>query len=237
MATKDLSIEASALFEEDDVSNQIIIPQSGPLQLRNDCNSGRWKIGNQEIGDKLRFIPLGFERFFGDLGVAYATKWMQIFFVPIAGSSEGIPLDMLCVTYLKTESYNNFDNLQKIESGRNASNKNWNKGIWSAHFAKRQKSGGDGVNNYYAIEFTAEPLDFKNLAERDLPHIQKLLATQKAMKESGDSVYNYLHDPATTMNMMKIENDTQVVGALPANGQPMKDAAIDPETGLVDQPF
>lgn len=241
MATNNTRRDLSGFFEKDDSLSRVIIPQSGPLQLRNDCQSGRWKIGSNKIGDKLRFVPLGFKKFFGDLGITYSTHWVQLFFVPITGSSEDMPLDLLCVTYLKTTSASNFLNMQSLMQARIGS-ENWHKSFWTAKFLDKQK-GGENPANYYAIDFDVEQIDFENLSDPDYNHICKLLDTQEFFKSNNDSIYNYLSDPQGTANMVEVTKDNGFIlggvddDAPKLQGHPeMRSAAVTSD-GLVDSPF
>lgn len=55
----------------------IIVPEL-PLAVRNNCQSGKWTIGDNEYGSKLGMTILKFSKFFGSLGQTKNTIWGQL---------------------------------------------------------------------------------------------------------------------------------------------------------------
>ena len=58
----------------------IVVPDF-PIPAKNNCQAGKWIIGDEEYGSKLAMTILKFSKFFGDLGQAKQTLWGQIWFV------------------------------------------------------------------------------------------------------------------------------------------------------------
>lgn len=86
-------------------ANAIIVPEL-PIAVRNNCQSGRWVIGEQEYGSKLAMTIVKFSKFFGSLGQTHDTLWGQIWFVAEAGD---LPQGVVMVTYIKGRSLSNFN--------------------------------------------------------------------------------------------------------------------------------
>ena len=82
--------------------------------------------------------------FFGSLGKAKDTFWLQVWFVP-APSCQSLPANTICITYLKTRSLSQFS--QKIADlmadGEPA------EGIFVGSFAKHSNDLG----NYYSVQW------------------------------------------------------------------------------------
>jgi hypothetical protein len=85
-------------------ANEILVPEF-PLGIRNDCQIGRWKIGDRPIDGDITMSIIKVARFFGDLGTTKATDWLQVWFIAESGN---LPPDTVMVTYLKTRSLGNF---------------------------------------------------------------------------------------------------------------------------------
>ena len=83
----------------------------------------------------------------GNLGKTQGEVWLQIFFVPVPGlpSSEKLPQNTVCVTYLKKRSINQFsETLYKVmETAEPAL------GIFTGSLIKHTSDLGD----YYSVKF------------------------------------------------------------------------------------
>lgn len=90
----------------------VIRMSTPPTSLRNDCSGGQggFYAGPKRVGDILHCSILETRKYYGQLGKTSNTNWLQIWFVPEPGSSEGIILNKLQVTYIKKESLENYEN-------------------------------------------------------------------------------------------------------------------------------
>ena len=116
-----------------------------PYAVRNDCQSGQWKIGDSDFrGKEIEISIIKVSRYFGTLGKAQNTFWLQVWFVPAPGCKV-LPSATVCVTYIKTRSLSQFT--QKItelmESGEPAF------GIFNASFDKHSNEYG----TYYSVHW------------------------------------------------------------------------------------
>lgn len=114
-----------------------------PYQVRNDCSIGQWKVGDSDLkGKEIEISIIKVSRYFGSLGKAENTLWLQVWFVP-APSCDRLPQNTVCLTYLKSRSVNQFS--QKItelmQSGEPAL------GIFVAGFDKHSNEYGV----YYSV--------------------------------------------------------------------------------------
>ena len=55
----------------------ILVPEI-PIGARNNCQNGKWCVGDNEYGSKLSMTILKFSKFFGSLGQTSNTLWGQI---------------------------------------------------------------------------------------------------------------------------------------------------------------
>ncbi len=132
--------------------NTILVPEM-PIAVRNNCQSGKWTIGDEEYGSKCSMTILKFSKFFGSLGQTQNTVWGQIWFVPESGD---LPTGVVMVTYIKSRSLSDFNRLvasiqsQGIEPAI---------GIFIPEFTKHsgQKPDEQGVLkpiNYYSLKWS-----------------------------------------------------------------------------------
>ena len=83
--------------------DSIFLPQV-PFALRNDCQCGLWKVGDEDFrGNEVEISIIKVGQFFGSLGQAKNTQWMKIWFVPAPGC-KNLPSNTVCMTYIKTRS-------------------------------------------------------------------------------------------------------------------------------------
>ncbi len=124
--------------------NSIFLPQM-PFAVRNDCQIGQWKIGDEDFrGNSLDISIIKVSQFFGSLGKTKNAQWLQVWFIP-APSEEKLPSSTVCITYIKSRSISQFS--QKITelmaSGEPAL------GIFTASF---EKHAGD-MGTYYSLRW------------------------------------------------------------------------------------
>lgn len=136
--------------------NEIFIPDA-PFAIRNNCQIGQFTLGgSQQLGNKLSLRAIKFSRFFGDLGQTQNESWGQLWFVAEPGKSGDIPENILALTYIKTKSLSEFNNLvtrimaQKINPAT---------GVFTCAFVKESRMivGADGQamqGNYYSLAWS-----------------------------------------------------------------------------------
>lgn len=133
-------------------NDTILVPEM-PIVARNNCQSGKWIIGDEEYGSKCSMTILKFSKFFGNLGQTQNTLWGQIWFVAESGD---LPNGVVMVTYIKSRSLNDFNRLvtsiqaQGIEPAT---------GIFVPEFSKHsgQKPDEQGMLkpiNYYSLKWS-----------------------------------------------------------------------------------
>ncbi len=149
--TKAMEIPNFSVFGAKD-NNTILVPEM-PISVRNNCQSGKWIIGDEEYGSKCSMTILKFSKFFGSLGQTQNTLWGQIWFVAESGD---LPNGVVMVTYIKSRSLNDFNRLitsiqaQGIEPAT---------GIFVPEFSKHsgQKPDEQGILkpiNYYSLKWS-----------------------------------------------------------------------------------
>lgn len=132
-------------------TNAIVVPEL-PIAARNNCQSGKWTIGDEEYGSKLAMTILKFSKFFGSLGQTKNTLWGQIWFVAEAGE---MPHNVVMVTYIKGRSLSDFNRLVASIQARSIEPA---EGIFVPEFVKHsgQKPDDNGVLkpiNYYSLKW------------------------------------------------------------------------------------
>jgi hypothetical protein len=85
----------------------LLVPEI-PIAVRNNCQIGKWTIGDTEYGSKCSMTILKLSKFFGDLGKTSQSLWAQIWFVAESGE---LAKGVVMVTYIKTRSLNDFNRL------------------------------------------------------------------------------------------------------------------------------
>lgn len=131
--------------------NAVYVPNL-PLSVRNNCQSGRWTIGDEEYGSKLAMTVVKFSKFFGSLGQTHHTLWGQLWFVAEAGE---LPQDVVMCTYLKGRSLSDFNRIVTEVMAKGVEPAT---GVFVPDFVKRsgQKPDETGVLkpiNYYSLEW------------------------------------------------------------------------------------
>ncbi|MCT7968971.1 hypothetical protein NG799_21910 [Laspinema sp. D1] len=123
-----------------------------PIGARNNCQAGKWTIGDEEYGSKVSMTIIKFSKFFGDLGQTKNTLWGQIWFVAESGE---LPHGVVMVTYIKNRSLNDFNRLVVSIQARGVEPA---EGIFVPEFIKHsgQKPDENGVIkpiNYYSLKW------------------------------------------------------------------------------------
>lgn len=63
-----------------------------PYAIRNDCSLGQWKVGDGDIkGKEIEISIIKVSRYFGTLGKAANTLWLQVWFVPVEAFMQTSP--------------------------------------------------------------------------------------------------------------------------------------------------
>ena len=144
---------------------QIFIPDT-PFAIRNNCQIGQFTLGgSQQLGNKLSLRAIKFSRFFGDLGQTQNECWGQLWFVAEPGKSGDIPEGILAVTYIKTKSLSEFNNLIIQTQARKI---NPATGVFTCGFVKESRTivGADGQvmqGTYYSLGWSWQSAeDFKS---------------------------------------------------------------------------
>lgn len=132
---------------------------SPPYKIRNDCKLGMWKTGDENlIGNKLSIAILKTVPFYGNLGQTRQAQWQQIWFVA-APKEEQIPQNIICVTYIKTQSLSNLG--QKIIELMGTTNPGL--GIFETSFQPKQGEYG----NYYVVNW-----QWRERTPEEIPQLQ-----------------------------------------------------------------
>ena len=124
--------------------DSIFIPQV-PFAVRNDCQVGQWKVGDEDFrGNKIEISIIKVAQYFGSMGKTKNTQWMQVWFVPAPGCKE-LPANTVCTTYIKTRSISQFSQkvTELMESGEPA------EGIFIGSFEKHSNEYG----TYYSVQW------------------------------------------------------------------------------------
>ena len=142
--------------------------------VRNDCQVGQWKVGDDKfLGNSIDIAIIAMRPYFGSLGKTKNTSWLQIFFVGLP-SCKVLPTNTVCVTYLKTQSLTNLGQaavkeMEEIDPSM---------GVFTASFAKKTSDLG----NYYVVDFAYRPR-----TEEEIPQLQVIadfLATQPVFADN-----------------------------------------------------
>jgi hypothetical protein len=131
--------------------NAIVVPEL-PISVKNNCQTGKWTIGDEEYGSKLAMTILKFSKFFGSLGQTKHTLWGQIWFVAEGGE---VPHDVVMVTYVKGRGLSDFNRLVASVQARGVEAA---EGVFVPDFIKHsgQKPDENGVIkpiNYYSLKW------------------------------------------------------------------------------------
>jgi hypothetical protein len=130
----------------------VLLPSSA-MNVRNNCQSGQWTIGDRDYGSKCSMTILKFSRFFGSLGQTSNTLWGQLWFIAESGE---LPQGVVMVTYLKNRNLDAFNNLIAEVQSKGTEPA---LGVFTPEFVKQsgQKPDDSGVArpvNYYTLKWT-----------------------------------------------------------------------------------
>lgn len=127
------------------INKEIINHFTPPYSVRNDCQIGQWKIGEDNIlGNELEIAIIAMRNYYGNLGKTKYTQWLQIWFIG-APSEQKLPSNTVCVTYAKTRSLTGLGQ-KAIEV---MENQDPGVGIFKTSF---EKHSGD-YGNYYSVSW------------------------------------------------------------------------------------
>lgn len=189
-------------------ANAIIVPEL-PIAVRNNCQSGRWVIGEQEYGSKLAMTIVKFSKFFGNLGQTYNTLWGQIWFVAEAGD---LPQDVVMVTYIKGRSLSNFNCKVTEIMARGIEPA---EGIFVPEFVKHsgQKTDEFGVIkpiNYYSLswQWYERGTKFSNVQE---PILKQLNAQADKAWARLEQIIAVLEDENNQTRLIDLEGTRNMV--------------------------
>lgn len=201
-----------------------------PFSTRNNCQSGKWTIGDEDYGSKLAMTVVKFSKFFGSLGQTHNTLWGQIWFVAEAGD---IPQDVVMCTYIKGRSLSDFNRVvtEATSKGLNPAD-----GVFVPNYVKHagQKPDEGGVLkpiNYYSLKWdwykrgskfpsTSDPI-LKQLDAESDKSINRL--KQICMAMSDEENKSYLMDLEGTKMMTCIDGmaPQEVARVMAVGGNPV----------------
>jgi len=122
------------------------------LNIRNDCQTGTWKMNTSPLTKKpIEIVILETDTLEGNFYAdAEPTLWKQIWFVAAPNEKE-IPQNVVCYTVVKTESLSNFEQAMILAQVNYKSKFDF---IVECSFESRSYSSPDGKNGqYYAVTF------------------------------------------------------------------------------------
>lgn len=130
----------------------ILVPEM-PIAVRNNCQSGKWTISDEEYNSKCSMTILKFSKYFGSLGQTQNTLWGQIWFVAESGD---LPQGVVMVTYIKSRTLSDFNRLVASIQARGVEPAT---GIFVPEFTKHsgQKPDENGTFkpiNYYSLKWS-----------------------------------------------------------------------------------
>lgn len=148
-----------------------------PYNLRNDCQVGQWKRGEDDFkGNSLEMAIMQANKFYGNLGDTKKAHWLQLWFIA-SPQEDKIPRNTVCCTYIKTRSLENLGG-KLIELMTNEIDPGT--GIFTASFEKTQGKMG----SYYMLKWgfrdreTEEELD-------QLDMIAEFMAGEPTFMDTG----------------------------------------------------
>lgn len=189
-------------------ANGIIVPEL-PISTRNNCQAGRWTIGDEEYGSKLAMTILKFSKFFGSLGQTHNTLWGQLWFVAEAGD---LPQGVVLVTYIKGRSLSDFNRKVTEVMARGIEPA---EGIFVPEFIKHsgQKPDESGVLkpiNYYSLswQWYERGAKFSNVQD---PVLKQIDAGADTAWDRLDQVAAALEDPNNQARLHDLEGSKLMV--------------------------
>jgi hypothetical protein len=131
--------------------NKLVVPDI-PIHTRNNCQAGKWTMGDEDYGSKVTMTILKFSKFFGSLGQTKHTLWGQIWFIAESGE---LPHEVLLVTYVKGRSLSDFNRLVATVQARGIEPA---EGLFIPSFIKHSGNKSDEMGvikqiNYYSLKW------------------------------------------------------------------------------------
>lgn len=127
------------------IDKEIINHFTPPYSVRNDCQIGQWKVGEDNLlGNELEISIVAMKNYYGNLGKTKHSQWLQIWFIA-SPNEQKLPTNTVCVTYTKTRSLSQLGQkaievMEKEDPGL---------GIFKTSF---EKHAGD-YGNYYSVKW------------------------------------------------------------------------------------
>lgn len=189
-------------------ANAIIVPEI-PISVRNNCQSGRWTMGDQEYGSKVAMTIVKFSKFFGSLGQANNTQWGQVWFVAEAGD---LPQGVVMVTYVKGRSLDALNQkvIEIMARGIEPA-----EGIFAVDFIKHSGSKPDETGaikpiNYYSLKWDwyERGAKFPNTSD---PFLKQLDAQADKAWERLDQVAAVLEDENNQARLVDLNGTRYMV--------------------------
>lgn len=117
-----------------------------PYTVRFNCQSGQMAVSDTEfLGAEAEISIIKVARFFGTLGRTSNVEWLQLFYIP-APDCEALPQNTVCVSYLKTRSVSQF---QQVVTRLLGEGTNPAEGIFKVGFQAHSNDYG----SYYSVQF------------------------------------------------------------------------------------
>ena len=139
--------ETGIIFKSMTKNESGILNPTPPYKLRNDCQVGQWKRGEDDFkGSTIEISLIGAKHFYGKLGQSLAS-WVQLWFIA-APSETKIPRNTVCCTYIKTRS---LDDLSGKLIELTTEEKDPGQFIFTGSFEKHSGTMG----NYYSVKWEA----------------------------------------------------------------------------------
>jgi hypothetical protein len=183
-------------------SDALLVPEI-PIAVRNNCQIGKWMMGDTECGSKCSMTILKFSKFFGNLGKTSQTLWGQLWFVAETGE---LPKGTVMVTYIKTQSLRDFNRVVISVQSRGIEPAT---GTFIPTFTKY--NGEKGI--YYALTWEWEE-------KNDLAVIQ-----QAAAVLNDPQIRSNLYDLEGTRDMVCLDHSSkEEIKALTQGHQALKTA-------------
>lgn len=125
--------------------NAIFNPAT-PFAVRLNCQAGQLALSENEfIGNSAEVSIIKASRFYGSLGKTQNVEWLQLFYIA-APDCQVLPQDTVCVSYIKTRSLGQFQQMitRLLGQGTNPA-----EGIFKISFTPHSNELG----NYYSVKF------------------------------------------------------------------------------------
>lgn len=144
-----------------------------PYSVRNDCQIGQWKVGEDNLlGNELEISIIAMKNYYGNLGKTKFAQWLQIWFIG-SPNEQKLPSNTVCVTYTKTRSLSQLGQ-KAIEI---MENEDPGLGIFKTSF---EKHAGD-YGNYYSVKW-----EWRQRTPEEIPQIHLIADFLKTAPNFND---------------------------------------------------